>query len=181
MTSATSSDSEQVTGSTDGSYGSKTSVYVSIGSSSRARPSRSRSTSGSGPASGSNRSSGITSTIAPRRPPASSSCDTSSSSIDTARSGSVPFATSLTAMMKLSICAEMSAVNSLRSSDIEQSSPLERTPERNLVRVLQVATDRQSAGQPCHFQAHRLDEPGEVRRGGLALQVRVRREDQLGD
>ena len=36
-------------------------------------------------------------------------------------------------------------------------------------------------GEPGDPDAHRLDQPGEVGRGGLALEVGVGREDQLGD
>src|SRR4051812_44465417 len=53
--------------------------------------------------------------------------------------------------------------------------------EGDLVGVLQVAADRQAAGQPAHGDAHRLDQPGQVGGGRLALQVRVGGQDQLGD
>src|SRR3984885_14481380 len=68
-----------------------------------------------------------------------------------------------------------------RTSHVEQAPALERTAQGDLVRVLQVAADRQPAGRPRHPDAHRLDEPGDKGRGRLALQVRVGRQDQLGD
>ncbi len=107
MRSARSSEIRQATGALRGTYGSKTSEYTSTGSSSRANRSRSSSTSGSGPTSGSYRSSGTMSSCAPRRPPVSSSWETSSSRNGTALSGSSPLATSVTATMKLSIESEI--------------------------------------------------------------------------
>src|ERR1700722_772615 len=65
-------------------------------------------------------------------------------------------------------------------SHIEQASSLEGAAERDLVRVLQVAADRQPAGRARRPDAHRLDQPGEVGRGRLALEVGVGRQDQLG-
>src|SRR5580704_16361739 len=67
-----------------------------------------------------------------------------------------------------------------KTSDVEQASSLEGAAKRDLVRVLQVAADRQPAGRARHPDAHRLDQPGEVGRGRLALEVGVSRQDQLG-
>src|SRR5665213_2869936 len=120
--------------------------------------------SGSGPASGSQRS------------------------VGTASPGSAPRATSRTAMTKLSTWSAISAAKSLRSSDgpsttssdIDLSPPLKRTTERDFVGILQVAADRQPTRQPGYPQSHRLYQPCQVSRGGLALEIRVGREDQLG-
>src|SRR5450432_1013591 len=145
--------------------------------------------SGSGPASGSQRSVGTTSPIAPSRPPAKSSCDTSSSSMETAPPGCSPRATSRTAITKLSTWSAISAAKSLRSSlafattcsDIELPPPLKRTAERHFVGVFKIPTDRQPTRKSGHPQSHRLDQPRQVGGGGFAFKVRVGREDQLGD
>ena len=73
------------------------SAYSSRPSSRLARPVRSGSTSVSGPASGSNRSLGTTSVIAPSRAPASRSWETARSITGIAVSGDEPDATSVTA------------------------------------------------------------------------------------
>src|SRR6202041_3059640 len=60
-----------------------------------------------------------------------------------------------------------------KNSHVEQASSLEGPAQGDLVRVLKIAAHRQSAGRARHPDAHRLDEPGEIRRGRLALEVRV--------
>src|SRR5947209_2437391 len=67
------------------------------------------------------------------------------------------------------------------ASDLECATPLESTAEGDLVGVLEVATDRQAAGETSDAQPHRLDQPGEVRRGRLTLEVGVSGDDQLRD
>src|SRR5919202_417164 len=173
--------------------GSTTSAYSSSPSKTFARLARTGSTSGSGPASGSNRSLGTTSVIAPSRAPASRLWDRASSSTGMAMSGDEPVATSVTASRKAwasdavsSPMRRSSSASALTScivllSDIQQSPPLESAPERELVRVLQIAPHRQPGGQPGDAQAHRFEQPREVGRGGLALEVRVGGEDDLGD
>src|SRR5262249_53221323 len=64
---------------------------------------------------------------------------------------------------------------------IKQPPSFERAPEGHLVRVLQVPSDRKPTRRPGHPQPQRLDAPGQVGRGRLSLQVRVRRQDQLRD
>src|SRR6266511_2003343 len=54
----------------------------------------------------------------------------------------------------------------------------QRAPERDLVRVLQVAADRQAAGQPRHSHAS-AQAVGEVGRSRLARHVRIRGEHNL--
>ena len=79
-----------------------------------------------------------------------------------ALSGSSPFATSVTETRKLSIWSEIwtaksSGLSSIAfsvASDIEQPSSLEGPPQRDLVRVLQVSPDGESACQARHFQPH---------------------------
>ncbi len=51
--------------------------------------------------------------------------------------------------------------------------------ERDLVGVLEVAADRQAAGDPADDTDDGLEALGEVHRRGLAFQGRVRREDDL--
>src|SRR5207237_359159 len=43
------------------------------------------------------------------------------------------------------------------------------------------AAHRQSAGESRHPQPHRLDQPGEIRRRRFAFEIRISREDELGD
>jgi len=54
----------------------------------------------------------------------------------------------------------------------------QRPPERDFVRVLQVAADRQAAGQPRHAHAS-AQAVGDVSRGRLARHVRIRGEHDL--
>src|SRR4051794_6391204 len=158
-----------------------------------ASPARTGSTSGSGPASGSKRSLGTTSVMAPRRAPASRLCDSARRSTGIAMSGEDPAATSVTASRKAwasdavsspirrssRTSLAVSCVSCGRPSDIEQPPPLESATERELVRVLQIPPDRQPGGQPGDAQAHRLEQPREIGGSGLALEVRVRRQDDL--
>src|SRR5689334_13406358 len=58
---------------------------------------------------------------------------------------------------------------------------LERAAEGELVGVLEVAADGQSAGELADPQAERRQHADEVGRGGLALGVGVGRDDDLGD
>src|SRR5215468_9185305 len=69
---------------------------------------------------------------------------------------------------------------SCRRLHVKQPAALEGAAERHLVRVLQVTAHRQPAGRPGYPQPHRLDQPGQVGRGRLALEVRVGCQDQLG-
>src|SRR5690554_4308895 len=57
----------------------------------------------------------------------------------------------------------------------------ERAPEGDLVGVLEVAPDRQAAGQAGDGQSQLPDHQRQVGRGRLALGVRVGGEDELGD
>ena len=61
------------------------------------------------------------------------------------------------------------------------SPSCERSAQRHLVGVLQVAAYRQSTRQSRHAQADRLEHPGEIGRGRLTLEVGIGREDHLGD
>src|SRR3954447_23812838 len=179
--------------------GSVTSTYSSRPSKRFARPARTGSTSGSGPASGSNRSLGTTSVMAPSRAPASRLCDSASRSTGMAMSGEEPDATSVTESRKawasdavsspmrrssstsLAVVSAVPAPECVELSDIEQPPPLESATERELVGILQIPSDRQPGGQPGDTQAHRLQQPSEVGGRRLALEVRVRGEDDLRD
>jgi hypothetical protein len=59
------------------------------------------------------------------------------------------------------------------------AAALEGAAQRDLIGVLQVAADRQPAGQASHGEPHRLDQQGQVGRRGLALGVGVGRQNQL--
>src|SRR5674536_320492 len=146
---------------------------------------------------------GMTSTAAPSWAPTKCTCETSSSSNATACAPAPPEATASSAVRKSSTCPATSSASSaqlatsssfssaaapttrsvarpLRVSDIDQPPSFERASEGHLVGILQISPDRQAAGQPGHAQAHRLDQPGQVRRRGLALEVRVGGQDELG-
>src|SRR6266516_2728513 len=150
--------------------------------------------SGSAPTSGSQLPGGITSLLAPSCAPASRICDTSSSSSGTVSSPPSPVASAPTPSTKSRAwLATRSASGCQPSADpascgpgtgalhIKQPPSFERAPESHLVRVLQVPSDRKPTSRPGHPQPQRLDKPGQVGRGRLSLQVRVRREDQLRD
>ena len=62
---------------------------------------------------------------------------------------------------------------------VDVPAAFEGTAERELVGVLEVAAHRQPARDPGDPHAERLEQPAEVQRGGLALDVRVRAEDDL--
>src|SRR6266568_646086 len=66
-------------------------------------------------------------------------------------------------------------------SDIEGPPSLERPPQRHLVGILQVASDRQPAGRPGYPEAERLHQPGQIGRCGLALEIRIGGQDHLAD
>src|SRR5207244_6308136 len=57
--------------------------------------------------------------------------------------------------------------------------PVQRLCHRDLVRVLEVAAPRQPEGEPRRAHFDRPGLLGDVERGGLALDVRVRRHDDL--
>ena len=71
------------------------------------------------------------------------------------------------------------------AGDHDQASTLapalERPAERQLVGVLEVAPDRQPAGDPGHPDPEGREQPGEVHGGGLTLEVGVGAQDHLGD
>src|SRR5262245_11186208 len=143
--------------------------------------------SGSGPTSGWYSATGVKSRCAPSRAPASRTWLISSSSSEIARLLSASRAIAFSASKKLStwsaICWAKSSVSpsSCLVSVICGSPSCERTAQRHLVGVLQVATYRQSTRQTRHAQAERLEHAGEVRRSRLALEIGVGREDHLGD
>src|SRR5215472_4921041 len=190
-------------------YGSKSSAYSSHAASRSAKPTLSSSRSGSAPMSGSALPGGITSLLAPSCAPASMTCATSSSNSGTISSSPSPRPSAARASRKSRACSATWSASSRHGSllaeafgpscgvrasdkpprgrfgefdrsDIERPPSLERPAQRHLVRVLQVATDRQAAGWPGHLQPQRLAEPGQICRGGLAFEVRVGGQDQLG-
>src|SRR5690625_1814006 len=167
--------------------GSSTSWYSSIPSSTFARETRSGSMSTSGPSSGSNRSAGTTSTIAPSRAPAALRSEAASSNSGMAESGASPEATLRTVSRYCSDAAAIAAPRARRSlsspgaSVIDAPPSFKRPAKSDLVRVLQVSPDRQPGGQAGDGQPHRAEHAHEVGRSGLALDVRVGGDDDLGD
>ena len=150
--------------------------------------------SGSGPTSGWYSARGVKSRCAPSRAPASSTWLTSSSSSEIAAAGSSSRAIARSASRKLSTwsaicCGEVLGLRVAARSPPDRClvghsadpPPRERPPEGDLVGVLEVATDRQPAGQSGDAQARSAQHPGEVRRRRLALEVGVGGQDHLGD
>src|SRR5690606_20617689 len=66
-------------------------------------------------------------------------------------------------------------------SVVDTASPFERPAQGDLVGVLEVAAYGQSTRKPRQAQPQVLEQPGEVGRGGLALEVGVGGQDDLGD
>src|SRR5260370_8061714 len=56
---------------------------------------------------------------------------------------------------------------------LDVAAALERTPERHFVGVLEIAADRQPARDPGHEHPERLQQPREIHRRRLALDVGV--------
>src|SRR5215470_3115571 len=150
--------------------------------------------SGSAPTSGSQLPGGITSLLAPSCAPASRIWDTSSSSTGTSWSPPSPVASAPTPSRKSRAWAATRSASGCQPSPdpascdpgtgalhIKQPPSFERAPEGHLVRVLQVPPDRKPTRRPGHPQPQRLDQPGQIGRGRLSLQVGVGGEDQLGD
>src|SRR5690348_4715994 len=171
-------------------YGSKTSAYSSTADSRPARPVRSASRSGSAPTSGSQLPGRMMSLLAPSCAPASRIWATSSSSSGTVSSLPSPAASAVTPSRKFwACCAIRSAVGRQSSAccaadpalDIEQPPSFKRPAEGHLVRVLELTAHGQAAGGPGHPEPHRLDQPGQVGGGRLALEVGVGGQDQLGN
>src|SRR5215212_801090 len=152
-----------------------------------ARRSRISSMSGSGPTSGWYSARGAKSRWAPSRAPASSTWLISRSSSEMARPTSPSRAMAWRAIRKLSTWSAICWANSLVSPSIFcgsfmcRSPPCERAPQGDLVGVLEITAYRQSTRQPRHAQLHWLQQPGEIGRRGLTLEVRIRGEDDLGD
>src|SRR5690606_27910035 len=67
------------------------------------------------------------------------------------------------------------------SSGIDPPASLEGPAQGDLVRVLEVPADGQAGREPRDGDAHAAQHPGEVGGGGLALDVGVGGEDDLGD
>src|SRR5262245_16380265 len=175
-------------------YGSNSSPYSSQAARRRASPVRRTSMSGSAPTSGSQLPGGITSLLAPSCAPASRICDISSSSSGTISSPPSPVASAPTPSTKSRAWPAIRLASGCQPSPdpssggpvagalhIKQPPSFERAPECHLVRVLEVPPDREPTRRPGHPQPQRLDQPGQVGRGRLPLQVGVRRQDQLGD
>src|SRR3712207_2755867 len=154
--------------------------------------------SGSGPGSGSYSSGGVKSACTPSCPPAASTWLTTSSNNEMA----CPLLTSYWLISRTAsrndstwsatCCASSSVSGSIpaglpagvpvRVSSLMHCPPsLERSTEGDLVGVLKVPTHGQSTREPGHPDSQVGQEPGQVRRGRLALEVRIGGEDDLGD
>src|SRR5262249_22167808 len=68
----------------------------------------------------------------------------------------------------------------LRGSRSHLAPRFERARQRDLIRILQLASDRHAGRNPGGAYPERLDELREVKRGGFALHVGTGREDDLG-
>src|SRR2546423_2900764 len=64
---------------------------------------------------------------------------------------------------------------------VDFAATFERAPERDLVRVLEVAAHGEPTGDTGHAEPQRLEQPGEVHRRRFAFDVRVGGEDHLFD
>src|SRR4051794_5236428 len=141
--------------------------------------------SGSGPTSGWYSPDGVKSRCAPRRAPAKSTWLTSTSS----RGTTVPAFSSrdiaCSATRKDStasaICWAKSSSSGSRYVSVTSVSPsCECASQGHLVGVLEITAYRQSTRQTGHAQVHVLQESAEIGGRGVALDVRVGRQDHLG-
>src|SRR4051812_24606696 len=66
-------------------------------------------------------------------------------------------------------------------SRVDRAPTLQRSAERELVGVLEVAADRQARGDAGDLEAERLKHPRQVHRRDLALSVGVGADDDLLD
>ena len=130
----------------------------------------------------------------PSRPPASSTWLTSSSSREIAWPGPVAardrphrqqerldLVGDLAGEVGHSVAGPRTPDVDPRLVTIDRPPSLEGPTEGDLVGVLEVSSYRQSTRQPRHAQPHRLDQPAEVGRRRLALEVGVGGQDHLGD
>src|SRR2546421_155512 len=62
---------------------------------------------------------------------------------------------------------------------LDLAATLQRSAKREFVRVLEIAAHGQPAGDAGDLQTQRLQQPGEVERRRLTLDVRVRAEDHF--
>src|SRR5512139_4131569 len=93
--------------------------------------------------------------------------------IGIAASGAVPAATSVTVSRYICASRAESSASMWSSSDIEQSPSLEGSAQSHLVGVFEVTAHRQPGCQAGDLQAHLAQEPGQVARRGLALEVGI--------
>ena len=111
-----------------------------------------------------------------------STWESASSAIGRVASGLLPAAISLTVRRYIRASADglLGERRSSRQTSMQPPS-LERPPQGHLVGVLEVAADRQPRCQAGDPEAEHLEHPREVAGGGLALEVGVGRDDDLGD
>src|SRR5690349_1800848 len=77
--------------------------------------------------------------------------------------------------------ARRSRISKTRWPISDRPPALQCADQRDLVGVLEIATDGQSAGDTTDDRDAVLEAFGEVHRGRLALKGRVRRQDDLGE
>src|SRR5690348_6604878 len=68
---------------------------------------------------------------------------------------------------------------SISTASLHLPAALQGLAESHLVRVLEVATHREPAGQPGDPDPEGLEQPGHVHRRGVAFEVRVGGQDDL--
>src|SRR3954451_2001177 len=141
--------------------------------------------SGAGPTSGWYFADGVKSCWAPSRAPANRIWLTSTSSRGTTVPGFSSRDMACSATRKDStasaICCAKSSSSGSRYVSVTSVSPsCECASQGHLVGVLEITAYRQSTRQTGHAQVHVLQESAEIGRRGVALDVRVGREDHLG-
>ena len=77
--------------------------------------------------------------------------------------------------------AEQDLGDEVAHATLDRPPALERADQGHLVGVLEVAADRQAAGDPADRADHRLESLGEVHRGRLAFERRVGGHDHLDE
>lgn len=88
-------------------------------------------------------------------------------------------------MRGFSSCSQKSPPARVGTSDLqlrgfdEHPAPLERAAERGLIRILEVSADGQAGCGARHADPEISQHAAQVRRGGLALGVGIRGEDDL--
>src|SRR6202011_83739 len=68
-----------------------------------------------------------------------------------------------------------------RRSGLDVAASLQRPAQGQLVGILEVSANRETTGDPGYLDPERPQKAGEIHRGGIALDVGVGTENDLGD